>query len=125
MVNGSAFMLGCGYALYKGAHVRTDIFWENFSERTKGHHRPVSYICLFFPVHDHRSCWSASTPHCIPGTPASVRRRACGAYHVAVPGHHPARGLSCFMIQGVSESLKCWYQIRFGREFEHREKIEV
>jgi len=29
------------------------------------------------------------------------------------------------MIQGVSESLKCCYQIRFGREFEHREKIEV
>jgi hypothetical protein len=26
------------------------------------------------------------------------------------------------MIQGVSESLKCCYQIRFGREFEHREK---
>jgi len=25
----------------------------------------------------------------------------------------------------VSESLKCWYQIRFDREFEHREKIEV
>jgi TRAP-type mannitol/chloroaromatic compound transport system permease small subunit len=30
-----------------------------------------------------------------------------------------------FMVQGVSESLKCWYQIRFDREFEHREKIEV
>ena len=30
-----------------------------------------------------------------------------------------------FMVQGVSESLKCWYQIRFNREFEHREKIEV
>jgi hypothetical protein len=25
----------------------------------------------------------------------------------------------------VSESLKCWYQIRFNREFEHREKVEV
>jgi TRAP-type mannitol/chloroaromatic compound transport system permease small subunit len=30
-----------------------------------------------------------------------------------------------FMIQGVSEALKCCYQIRFGREFEHREKLEV
>ena len=29
MVNGAAFMLGCAYALHKGAHVRTDIFWEN------------------------------------------------------------------------------------------------
>jgi TRAP-type mannitol/chloroaromatic compound transport system permease small subunit len=30
-----------------------------------------------------------------------------------------------FMIQGVSEVLKCTYQIRFGREFVHREKLEV
>jgi len=30
-----------------------------------------------------------------------------------------------FMIQGVAEALKCCYQIRFGREFEHREKLEV
>jgi hypothetical protein len=29
------------------------------------------------------------------------------------------------MIQGVSESLKCCFQIRFGREFEHREKLEI
>jgi TRAP-type mannitol/chloroaromatic compound transport system permease small subunit len=30
-----------------------------------------------------------------------------------------------FMVQGISEALKCWYQIRFDREFEHREKLEV
>jgi hypothetical protein len=29
------------------------------------------------------------------------------------------------MVQGVSETLKCLYQVRFGREFQHREKIEV
>jgi hypothetical protein len=29
------------------------------------------------------------------------------------------------MIQGVSEVLKCWYQVQFGREFVHREKIEI
>ena len=30
-----------------------------------------------------------------------------------------------FMVQGVSESLKCGYQIRYNKEFEHREKVEV
>jgi hypothetical protein len=25
----------------------------------------------------------------------------------------------------VSEVLKCWYQVQFGREFEHKEKIEI
>ena len=29
------------------------------------------------------------------------------------------------LIQGVSEVLKCWYQVQFGREFEHKEKIEI
>ena len=29
------------------------------------------------------------------------------------------------MIQGVAEMLKCWFQILYGREFEHREKLEV
>jgi TRAP-type mannitol/chloroaromatic compound transport system permease small subunit len=29
------------------------------------------------------------------------------------------------MVQGVSEALKSWFQIRTGREFEHREKVEV
>src|SRR5919205_987320 len=50
MVNGAAFMLGCGYALLKGAHVRTDIFWENYTERTKGIIDLTSYLVLFFPT---------------------------------------------------------------------------
>jgi TRAP-type mannitol/chloroaromatic compound transport system permease small subunit len=29
------------------------------------------------------------------------------------------------MIQGVSETLKSWYQVSTDREFEHREKVEV
>ena len=44
MVNGAAFMLGCAYALLKGAHVRTDIFWENYSERKKGIIDLLSYL---------------------------------------------------------------------------------
>jgi TRAP-type mannitol/chloroaromatic compound transport system permease small subunit len=36
----------------------------------------------------------------------------------------PAAAL-LLMIQGVSETLKSWYQVRTNREFEHREKLEV
>ena len=50
MANGASFMLACGYALYKGAHVRTDIFWEKYSERRKGVIDLVSYLVLFFPT---------------------------------------------------------------------------
>ena len=34
-------------------------------------------------------------------------------------------GYLLFMILGISESLKCLYQSRYGREFQHREKLEV
>ena len=78
MANGAAFMLGCGYALYKGAHVRTDIYWENFSERTKGIIDMISYILLFYPVMITFMVVSYDAA-CIPRTPASGRRKACGA----------------------------------------------
>src|SRR5215213_5263678 len=50
MTNGSAFMLGCAYALHKGAHVRTDMLWEKFSERRKGIIDLTSYLLLFYPT---------------------------------------------------------------------------
>ena len=36
MLYGTLFMLGAAYALHKGAHIRTDFFWEQFSTRKKG-----------------------------------------------------------------------------------------
>ena len=50
IANGSAFMLGCGYAMLKGAHVRTDMLWDKYSERKKGTIDLVSNLVLFFPV---------------------------------------------------------------------------
>ena len=49
MLYGSLFMLGAAYALHKGAHIRTDFFWEKFSIRTKGLIDTISYIVFFFP----------------------------------------------------------------------------
>jgi TRAP-type mannitol/chloroaromatic compound transport system permease small subunit len=124
MANGSAFMLGCGYAMLKGAHVRTDMLWEKYSERKKGTIDLVSYLFLFYPVMitmlyiSVDDAWYAfqigETSEQSPWRPILWPFRA------SVP-----LAALLFMIQGVSESLKCWYQIRFGREFEHREKVEV
>ena len=36
MLYGALFMLGAAYALHKGAHIRTDFFWDSFTPRTKG-----------------------------------------------------------------------------------------
>src|SRR5687767_4458513 len=42
-------MLGVRYALLEGAHIRTDMFWEKFSPRTKGRIDASAYIFFFFP----------------------------------------------------------------------------
>ena len=36
MLYGTIFMLGAAYALHKGAHIRTDFFFETWSIRTRG-----------------------------------------------------------------------------------------
>ena len=124
MANGASFMLACGYALSKGAHVRTDIFWDKYSERRKGVIDLVSYLVLFFPtmvfmmVVGIDGAWHSY----ITGerSQESIWRAIMWPFRSAIP-----LAALLFMIQGVSESLKCFYQIRFGREFQHRKKLEV
>jgi TRAP-type mannitol/chloroaromatic compound transport system permease small subunit len=124
MANGAAFMLGCGYALYKGAHVRTDIYWENFSERTKGIIDMISYVLLFYPVMITFMVVSFdATLHSIDTgerSQESVWRAIMWPFRASIP-----LAAVLLMIQGISEVLKCWYQIQFGREFVHKEKIEI
>ena len=124
MANGSAFMLGCGYAMLKGAHVRTDMLWDKYSERKKGSIDLGAYLLLFFPamitfcVISVDDAWYAYTIQ--ETSEQSPWRPLLWPFRASVPV-----AALLFMVQGVSESLKCWYQIRFDREFEHREKIEV
>jgi TRAP-type mannitol/chloroaromatic compound transport system permease small subunit len=49
MVYGSHFMLGAAYTLLKGGHIRTDIFYQNWSPRTQGAVDAVLYLLFFFP----------------------------------------------------------------------------
>jgi TRAP-type mannitol/chloroaromatic compound transport system permease small subunit len=124
MVTGSAFMLGCAYALLKGAHVRTDIFWDGYSERKKGLIDFWSYLLLFYPtliiffIISADDAWYAY--ELSERSEQTPWRPLMWPFRAAVP----IMAL-LMMIQGISEVLKCWYQIRTGSEFQHREKIEV
>ena len=124
ITNGSSFMLGCAYAMLKGAHVRTDMLWDKYSERKKGMIDLGSYLLLFFPamitffVISVDDAWYA---YVIKETSEqSPWRPILWPFRASVP-----LAALLFMVQAVSESLKCWYQIRFDKEFEHREKVEV
>src|SRR5919106_1691830 len=124
MANGSAFMLGAAYALLKGAHVRTDIYWENYSERKKGVVDLISYLLFFYPamitfmlisIDDALHSYDTGER-----SQESVWRAIMWPFRATIP-----LAALLLMIQGVSEVLKCWYQVRFGREFAHKEKIEI
>src|SRR3989449_7840315 len=49
MLYGTIFMLGAAYALHKGAHIRTDFFYDKWSVKTRGLIDATSYIVFFFP----------------------------------------------------------------------------
>jgi TRAP-type mannitol/chloroaromatic compound transport system permease small subunit len=49
MLYGALFMLGAAFALRRGAHIRTDMLWEKFSERTKGRIDFFAYLLFFYP----------------------------------------------------------------------------
>jgi TRAP-type mannitol/chloroaromatic compound transport system permease small subunit len=49
MLFGAQFMLAAAYALLRGAHIRTDVFYERWSPRTRATVDAVSYRFFFFP----------------------------------------------------------------------------
>src|SRR5512145_461118 len=44
------FMLGAALALLRGAHVRTDMLWERFTDRTKGMIDSLALVVFFLPT---------------------------------------------------------------------------
>ena len=124
MLYGTLFMLGAAYALHKGAHIRTDFFWEQFSVRTKGLIDTVAYVIFFFP--------GLLMLLFISGNEAiySWRINELSDQTAWRPILWPFKGmvaLACLLllIQGVSELLKSLYMARTGIELEHKEKVEV
>lgn len=49
MFFGTQFMLAASYTLLKGGHIRTDVFYERWSSRTRALIDVVSYVLFFFP----------------------------------------------------------------------------
>jgi TRAP-type mannitol/chloroaromatic compound transport system permease small subunit len=118
------FMLGSALALLKGAHVRTDILWDAFSDRTKGMIDSLAFLLLFLPTMvvlfflsiddflysvsiDERSSSGAWTPILWP-------------LRAVIP-------LTAFMLflQGISELMKSLWAWRTGEFLIKHEKIEV
>jgi len=124
MLYGTIFMLGSAYALHKGAHIRTDFFFERWSIRTKGVIDSVAYIVFFFPsifvfllVSGGEGWYAFEINETSEQTPW---RPVLWPFKMVVP-------LTCLLllIQGVSETIKCVFAARTGIELEHKEKVEI
>ena len=124
MLYGTIFMLGAAYALHKGAHIRTDFFFEKWSIRTKGVIDSVAYLVFFFPsifvfmlVSGGEGLYSYSIAEESEQTPW---RPYIWPFKLMVP-------LACLLllIQGVSETIKSVWAARTGEELEHKERIEI
>jgi TRAP-type mannitol/chloroaromatic compound transport system permease small subunit len=124
MLYGTLFMLGAAYALHKGAHIRTDFFWEQFSTRKKGLIDALSYLLFFFTgfIALLIISWGEFT--------YALRINELSDQTPWRPVLWPFKGVVPFaclllLIQGFSEFLKSLYMARTGVELERKEKIEV
>ena len=50
MFCGAAFVLGGGYALAKGVHIRSDFLYRTWSVKTQGRVDTLLYVVFFFPT---------------------------------------------------------------------------
>lgn len=124
MLYGTIFMLGCAYALHKGAHIRTDFFFEKWSVKTKGMIDSIAYLVFFFPsllvflvVSADEGWYAFSIGEVSEQTPW---RPLLWPYKWVIP-----LAVLLLLIQGVSETIKSVWAARTGIELEHKEKIEV
>src|SRR3954462_11589066 len=112
MLYGTIFMLGAAYALHKGAHIRTDFFYDRWSVKTRGVIDATSYIVFFFPsifvflLVSWNEGWYAFTIN--ETSEQTPWRPILWPYKMVVP-------LTCLLllIQGVSELVKSFYAARY------------
>ncbi len=114
MLYGSHFMLGAAYALYKGQHIRTDMFYENFSVRWKGIVDAVLYLLFFFPglIYFMLAGWEEALQAWRIGERSDASPWRPPIYHFK--SVMPLAAL-LLLIQGISEFLKSTYAAIKGR----------
>jgi TRAP-type mannitol/chloroaromatic compound transport system permease small subunit len=114
MTYGAMFMLGAGYALLRGVHIRADFLYRNWSPRTQGRVDTALYLILYFPgmlvflymsvdyaaasiAQGERSMDTAWMPY-------------MGPIKTAIPV-----GIVFLIMQGISELLKSIYAAKHDR----------
>lgn len=114
MLYGALFMLGAGYGLSKGVHIRADFIYRNWTPKTQAIVDGTLYILFYFPGLIVFAWMSTEFAH------ASWMRFERGMDTAWMPYVFPIKtvlpiGVLFLLIQGVSELLKCIYAATKGR----------
>ena len=114
MLSGALFMVGAGYALMRGVHIRADFIYRSWSPRSQALVDAVLYVALFFPAmiffllisfgfaEKAWTTWELSMDTAWMAPVAPVR--------TAMP-----LGAALLILQGISELLKCIYTMQKNR----------
>ena len=111
---GALFMLGAGYALSKGVHIRADFLYRNFKVKTQGKVDFWLYLLFYFPG---LLFFFYMTTGFVQ---ESIMRSERGMDTAWMPYMWPIKaclwfGILFLLIQGVSEVLKSYYAATRGR----------
>lgn len=114
MLYGALFMLGAAYTLYRGAHIRTDFLYQQWSVRTQATVDAFCYLFLFFPGIA-VFLWLGSEFAWV-----SWLREERTVGSSWMPVIYPLKAVIpvatvLLLLQGLSEFLKCIYVLRTGR----------
>ena len=111
---GALFMLGAGYALSKGVHIRADFLYRNFKVKTQGVVDFTLYLLFYFPgllVFLYMTTGFLQE---------SIMRGERGMDTTWMPYMWPIKtclwfGIVFLLVQGVSELFKSYYAATKGR----------
>ncbi len=111
---GALFMLGAGYALSKGVHIRADFLYRNFKVKTQGFVDFTLYVLFYFPgliVFFYMTTGFLQE---------SIMRGERGMDTTWMPYMWPIKtclwfGIIFLLVQGVSELFKSYYAATKGK----------
>ena len=111
---GALFMLGAGYALSKGVHIRADFLYRNFKVKTQGIVDTSLYIIFYFPG----LLFFLYMTTIFVGE--SIMRGERGMDTAWMPYMWPIKsslwfGILFLLIQGISELFKSYYAATRGK----------
>ena len=111
---GALFMLGAGYALSKGVHIRADFLYRNFKIKTQGFIDFTLYILFYFPG---LTVFFYMTTGFLQ---ESIMRGERGMDTTWMPYMWPIKtclwfGIIFLLVQGVSELFKSYYAATKGK----------